>query len=165
MAKFLNTILQRIKRVETICSVLILAFLVGSIAMQVLMRYLFRNPMTWPEELAALLLIYLSFLTADVVYKEKGHIAIDYVVGFLGNKTKIVVALFVYLFIGIVLVVITQVSLPLIKIQFGHTTAAALRIPKSFWTLPVPIIFCSMLLTTFHFMLEEIEKLRKGTDK
>jgi len=100
--------------------------------------------MTWAEELTALLLIYLSFLTADLVYKEKGHIAIDYVVKLLGNKKQAIVAILVHLFTCAFLVVIVQQGISLMISQVGHTTAAALPLSKSYWTLPVPILFFSM---------------------
>ncbi len=57
--------------------------------------------------------------------------------------------------------VIFQQGISLMKSQAGHTTAAALPLSKSYWTLPVPVIFLSMLLTTLQMILEEIEKLRK----
>lgn len=155
----LDQALRQIKSAETVCSVVIFAFMVCIIGLQVILRYLFRSPMTWAEELTALLLIYLSFLTADLVYKEKGHIAIDYVVKLFGDKTQAIVAILVHLFTGVFLVIVFQQSIPLIKAQSGHTTAAALPLTKSYWTLPVPIVFSSMFLTTLQMILEEFEKL------
>jgi len=161
--KILNQILTRIKQVETVCSVVIFAFMVGIIGLQVILRYFFGRPMTWAEEITALLLIYLSFLTADMVYKEKGHIAIDYVVKLFGNKTQAIVAILMNLFTCVFLVVIFQKGISLMIDQIGHTTAAALPLSKSYWTLPVPVIFSSMFLTTLQMILEEIEKLRRVT--
>jgi hypothetical protein len=36
-----------------------------------------------------------------------------------------------------------------------------LTLPKSFWSLPVPIAFASMLLSTGYFISDEIMNLRK----
>jgi TRAP-type C4-dicarboxylate transport system permease small subunit len=44
--------------------------------------------------------------------------------------------------------------------QWGHFTAAVVTIPKSFWSLPVPVIFISMFLTTVCFIVEELEGLK-----
>ena len=157
----LNQTLAEIKRVEIVCSVIIFAFMVGIIGLQVILRYFFNSPMTWAEELTALLLIYLSFLTADMVYKDKGHIAIDYVVKLFSDRTQAAIGILIHLFTGVFLVVTLLQGISLMKDQAGHTTAAALRLSKSYWTLPVPIIFLSMFLTTLQLILDEIEKLRK----
>lgn len=161
MKKLLSAVIHGIKTAETICSTFILGFMVTIIAIQVVMRYFFNSPLIWPEELASFLLIYLSFFSASIIYKEKGHIAIDYFVQFLSNRSKIIVRLLVYIFISILLIAVFRTSFLLIKVQFSHTTAAALTFPRSFYTLPVPIAFFSMLLTTVHFMLEEINNLSK----
>ena len=161
MTQILNRILTGVKQVETVCSVVIFAFMVAIIGLQVILRYFLGSPMTWAEEITALLLIYLSFLTADMVYKEKGHIAIDYVVKLFGDRTQAIVAIGVHLFTCVFLAIIFQQGISLMKSQAGHTTAAALPLSKSYWTLPVPVIFLSMFLTTLQMILEEIEKLRK----
>jgi TRAP-type C4-dicarboxylate transport system permease small subunit len=162
MKKRLDRILVRIKQVETVCSVIIFGFMVGIIGLQVVLRYFFGSPMTWAEELTALLLIYLSYLTADMVYKEKGHIAIDYVVKLFGSRNQAIIAIAIDLFTCVFLVVTLQQGISLMKSQIGHTTAAALPLSKSYWTLPVPIVFLSMFLTTAQMILEEIEKLKQA---
>ena len=62
LAKY-DSILQKIKRAETILAVLMFAFIVSIIAAQIMVRYFLGKPLTWAEELAALLLIYITFLT------------------------------------------------------------------------------------------------------
>ena len=161
MGKRFDSFLQRLLTLETVFSVVILGFLVVLVAYQVFVRYLFNSPLSWAEELAALLLIYLSFLTGDIVYKKRAHISIDYFVGFFPFRLKAGVALVIDGMLCICLLVLAWASLPLIKNQLGYTTAAALPLPKSFWTIPVPLVFLSMLLTTFSSMLGHLRQLRK----
>ena len=162
MKKRFGSFLQKWLEVETFCSVCILGFLIALIAYQVLVRYLFNSPLSWGEELAALLLIYLSFFTGDIIYKKKAHISIDFFVNFFPKTLKTTLELVIHIFICLFLMVIFLKSFPLIKSQLGYTTAAALPLPKSFWTLPVPIVFLSMFLTTVHFIFENIAALRKS---
>ena len=161
MGRRFDSFLQRLLTVEVFCSVLLLSVLVVLISVQVFLRYLFNSPLTWAEELAALLLIYISFFTGDIVYKKKAHISIDYFVRFFPEKLKAVTEIVIGVSICICLIPLTFVSFPLIENQLGFTTAAALPLPKSFWTIPVPIIFVSMFLSTLSFILQNIEKLRK----
>lgn len=161
MLKKFQTLLLYIKKTEIFCAILLFGFIVAIIALQVCVRYTFNKPFKWPEELAALLLIYLTFLTADIVYKEKTHISINYFVSFLPDPLKSVVAVIIYAGIGIFLITMIPTSIKLLKMQYGHITAAVITLPKSYWSLPVPIAFSSMLLTTIYFILEEMAALMK----
>lgn len=137
-----------------------MSVLIALITCQVFLRYVFNNPFAWAEELAALLLIYLTFVTGDIVYKKRAHITIDYFVGFFPERLRALTEIVLGVMICICLAALTVVSIPLIKDQFGYTIAAALPLPKSFWTMPVPIIFVSMLLTTLNVIIQHIQRLR-----
>lgn len=155
--RFLNRLLQ----VETVCSVVILGVLIVIISSQVFLRYVFNSPFVWAEELSALLLIYLSFITGDVVFKRNAHISIDYAVGFFSPGLRTVTEMVVAGMICVCLATLAIVSVPLIRGQFGFTIAAALPLSKSWWTMPVPIVFVSMILTTVNIMLQRSAALRK----
>lgn len=157
-----DAFLHRLLQVETVLSVAILGVLVALISCQVFLRYLFNNPFTWAEELGALLLIYLSFVTGDVVYKKNGHISIDYVVGFFPPRLRALTEIVLGVMICACLGALTVVSVPLIQDQFGFTIAAALPLPKSWWTMPVPFVFCSMILTTVNRIIHHGGSLRGG---
>jgi TRAP-type transport system small permease protein len=155
-----DAFLKRVLQIETVCSVTILSVLILLISCQVFLRYLFNNPFTWAEELGALLLIYLSFVTGDVVYKKNAHISIDYVVGFFPPRLRAATEIALGLMICACLASLTVISIPVIRDQFGFTIAAALPLSKSWWTMPVPIIFCSMILTTVNVIIHRIGELR-----
>jgi TRAP-type C4-dicarboxylate transport system permease small subunit len=161
MFEIYGLIMSKIKRAEIVLAVSMFAFIVAIIAAQIFIRYIFGKPLTWAEELASLLLIYLTFLTADIVYREKGHISIDYFVNFLSPKAKAVVAIGVYLLIAVFMIYLIPFCITLLKMQSGHISTAVVTLPKSFWTLPVPIAFASMLLTTGYFISQEMATLRK----
>jgi TRAP-type C4-dicarboxylate transport system permease small subunit len=155
-----DVFLRRLLHVETVCAVLILSVLIAVISAQVFLRYLFNNPFTWAEELGALLLIYLSFVTGDVVYKKNAHISIDYVVGFFPPRIRAITEMVLAGMICACLMTLTLVSIPLIQNQFGFTIAAALPLSKSWWTMPVPIVFASMILTTVNVIVHRVRELR-----
>jgi TRAP-type C4-dicarboxylate transport system permease small subunit len=155
-----DVLLRRLLQVETACAVLILSVLIAVISAQVFLRYLFNNPFTWAEELGALLLIYLSFVTGDVVYKKNAHISIDYVVGFFPPRLRAITEMVLAGMICACLMTLTLVSVPLIQIQFGFTIAAALPLSKSWWTMPVPFVFASMILTTVNVIVHRVRELR-----
>ena len=161
MLETYGAVLRKIKRAEIWLAVIMFGFIVTIIALQIFVRYLFGKPLTWAEELASLLLIYLTFLTADIVYKEKGHISIDYFINFFSDRTKSGVSIAIYLLIGVFLITLIPSCIALLKMQSGHISTAVVTLPKSFWSLPVPIAFGSMLLTTGYFILQEIGNINK----
>ena len=155
-----DAFLRGLLQVETVVSVAILSVLIVMISCQVFLRYLFNSPFTWAEELGALLLIYLSFITGDVVYKKNAHISIDYVVGFFPRRLRAATEMTLGVMTCLCLGALTVVSIPLINDQFGFTIAAALPLSKSWWTMPVPIVFCSMLLTTANTVSHRWAEIR-----
>ena len=161
MLEIYGSILRKIKRTETVLAVLLFGFIVAIIAAQIFVRYIFGKPFSWAEELASLLLIYLTFLTADIVYKDKGHISIDYFINFLSLRARSGVTIGLYLLIGVFLITMIPPCIALLKMQSGHISTAVVTLPKSFWSLPVPIAFGSMLLTTVYFISQEIVNLRR----
>ena len=149
--------LDRLRKFELFCAISVFGFILLIITMQVIFRYFFNKPFSWVEELASLLLIYLTFVTADIVYAQKGHLSVAYFVGFLSKRQSAVLNIILYAAIAIFLVAMIPSCIALLKMQWGHFAAAVIIIPKSFWSLPVPIAFLSMFLTTLNFIVEEFE--------
>jgi TRAP-type C4-dicarboxylate transport system permease small subunit len=137
-------------------------FIILIITMQIIFRYFFNKPFSWVEELASLLLIYLTFITADIVYAQKGHISVEYFVNFIPKRQSALLTIILYVAIGTFLIAMIPSCIALLKMQWGHFAAAVIIIPKSFWSLPVPVAFLSMFLTTLSFILEEFEGLKSA---
>ena len=77
-----------------VCGLLIaMTFVVFS---QVVARYIFEAPLSWSEELARFLLMWLSMLSAAYAFKTKSHFALRIVVGKLSQSAQWVMALFVH---------------------------------------------------------------------
>lgn len=153
-------LLDQLRKIEIACAISMFGFIILIITMQVIFRYFFNKPFSWVEELASLLLIYLTFITADIVYAQKGHISVAYFVNFLTKRQNSFLNIFLYAAISIFLIAMIPSCIELLKMQWGHFTAAVITIPKSFWSLPVPVAFLSMFLTTLNFIAEEVESLK-----
>lgn len=150
-----------LNKIETMLSVVIFVIIVIILVLQLTLRFSIGKPIPWAEELPSLLLIYLSFIAADVVYKGNGHINIDHFYNKLSNFWQILVSIISYVLIFFLLISILPKSITLIRMQSGHTLAATLPLHKGYWTIPVPIAFASMIFTTFYYLVEEIKKLVK----
>lgn len=68
--KLLNAILNGV-------IVLIIAGMVGLVFLNVVLRYLFDSGITWSEELARYMFVWIIFLGAIVAAKDKSHLGVD----------------------------------------------------------------------------------------
>lgn len=57
--------------------IILFALLVVTTVWQVFSRLVLHSPVTWSEELAKILFVWLSFLGASLVYGERGHMAVE----------------------------------------------------------------------------------------
>ena len=159
IAKY-KRLLDKLRKIELFCAISMFGFIILIITMQIIFRYFLNKPFSWVEELASLLLIYLTFITADIVYAQKGHLSVAYFVNFLSKRQSTLWNIVLYVAIGTFLIAMIPSCIELLKMQWGHFAAAVIIIPKSFWSLPVPIAFVSMFLTTLDFIVQEFECLK-----
>lgn len=95
---------------------------------QVLARYVFQAPLSWSEELARFLLMWLSMLSAAYAFKLKAHFALRFVVGSLPASVQRVVAAVVSLVVAGFLAVFVVFAVQFVNGVEGHV-APALQIP------------------------------------
>ncbi|KIL51920.1 TRAP transporter small permease [Jeotgalibacillus soli] len=79
--KYLNLLLNSV-------IVLIFVTMVGLVFLNVVMRYAFDSGITWSEELARYLFVWVVFLGAVVAMKEKGHLGVDVLVSMVPLKAQ-----------------------------------------------------------------------------
>lgn len=78
-------------------SVALFALLVVIVVWQVFTRQVIGTPATWTEEAARYTFVWLGFFAAALVFSERGHIAVDFVVRLLPEALQRVIAVFVQL--------------------------------------------------------------------
>lgn len=55
---------------------------------QVIMRYVFSRPLTWSEEAARFIFVYVSFIGISYAYRQKGHIRMEVVVNLFPQAVR-----------------------------------------------------------------------------
>lgn len=122
--------------------------------LQVIARYAFNHPFTWPEELSTLLMVWMTFFGASLLLKEGKHVEVDFFFNYLPKKVQPLITLLINFLILAFMVVVVYGAYNLQFFQSRHSTVA-LRIPKNFFSLPVLVTGVSMCL----FMLFAIIRL------
>ncbi len=135
--------------VEQFCLIRV-SVLVAIIFIQVVLRYGFRHALSWPEELASLLIVWLIFFGVSLVFKRKNHIAVDFMRGYLppgyGRGLEFVTIIFSF----ILAVIFVIKGLQLVKITLTNYSPA-LGISYCFWYLSV---FSGGIVVLVHLILQ-----------
>lgn len=66
----------------------LLLFVTVGTCVDVILRYCFNRPIHWMLEITEYAMLYIPFLGAAFVLKEEGHIRIDLVITFLGERLR-----------------------------------------------------------------------------
>ena len=77
------------KRFENKLISLLLGALSFIMFLQVLFRYVFNNSLSWSEELAKFIFIWITFLGAGICFRDRIHLKVDFLVSKLPDKYQI----------------------------------------------------------------------------
>lgn len=150
MARFCDALARLLAAV----AFLALAVIVIALAGQVLFRYLLRAPLAHSDEIAQTALVWLTFTGAAFLYRERGHVEIDFLADKLPPRTKRAV--------GVVIELAVLSSMVLIGAQVLETREVmervvygTLQLPK-FWLHFVPLLVSAAATIVFA-----VEALRK----
>jgi len=91
-----------IARISTIVGIFMLMGIVFLVFLQVVLRKVFNHPLTWPEEMVRILLVWVSFLGAYVALYYKQHLVLSVIVNRLTPvKTKTLLIITNFLVIAV----------------------------------------------------------------
>lgn len=162
MLKLLIVIKERLVTVLEKLLILLVGALVLDVLWQVASRFLLRSPSSWTDELATLLIIWVALLGASVAFIRNSHLGVDYFVGKLAPRARLISEVIVFALVGffalVVLIIggVKLVSLTLLTEQ----VSPALGVKMGHVYLALPISGCFILLVAIETMVEKIAALR-----
>jgi C4-dicarboxylate transporter, DctQ subunit len=107
---------------------------------QVVLRYAFHSALSWGEELLRVEVVLVTFMGAALGVKYGSHIGVDVVRKFSPPRVRAVLAIVVHLLTGAFSLLLFYLSLQtMLKVGSSGQLTPALRIPKYFLYLPIPI--------------------------
>lgn len=159
----LTAVLERIE--ELSCILLLVLMLIVTFA-QILFRYVLGTPLTWSEEFARLLFIWLNLIGAGIAIRYKAHVSFDLVTSRIKNKFRVAIEICMNL---IIIASLIGILIPSIKyVQFMNTIpSAALEWPMGVFYLgmPLAIVFISVTLINQMLMsIQEIMTVKEGDE-
>ncbi|MFC0538290.1 TRAP transporter small permease [Pelagicoccus mobilis] len=144
--------------------ILLMAVLVLDVLWGVISRYAFGQQAKWSEELARLLLVWVSLFGASVAFAMKAHLGLDYFAEKLhptGKKLNKVIGIVVCLFFSVSVFLIGGFDLVQKTFASGQTMVA---LPMAKWweyiALPISGVFM-----TFFLLEQLVEVLATPKDR
>lgn len=105
---------------------------------QVIMRYVFSRPLTWSEEAARFIFVYVSFIGISYAYRQKGHIRMEVVVNLFPQAVRRGLEVLINLGTIALFCYMMPFSFRFIGIQAG-VKATATHIPMSIVYTALPL--------------------------
>ena len=106
MPGFFRKINNLLIKILEIAVILVMAALLIDVLWGVFGRHILNEPPTWTEELATILLIWVSLLGASIGFIRKSHLGVDYFVGKLSARKQIILQILVYLLTAVFAIVV-----------------------------------------------------------
>lgn len=133
------------------CSLLFGVMVVVSLA-QVFFRYVLNDSLTWSEELARYLFVWVSFLGAAIALHRKMHIAVDILTSIVSERARRIMLLITQVAVLFLLVVLIGYGMRITLLTW-NTPSAALRIPMGLVYLAIPTgAFCMLVILICQFL-------------
>ena len=105
---------------------------------QVIMRYVFSRPLTWSDEAARFIFVYVSFIGISYAYRQKGHIRMEVVVNLFPQAVRRGLEVLINLGTIALFCYMIPFSFRFIGIQAG-VKATATHIPMSIVYTALPL--------------------------
>ena len=150
------------------CLEIVLVFLLVAMTLtvfsQVIARYIFEAPLSWSEELARFILIWLSMLSAAYAFKTKSHFALTILVNKLPEKHQKITSFCVNMLVAIFFLIICYYSVIFVHSVNGHVAPAlqiSMQIPYSSVIVASGLITIFSLLSAVQTMSKKIQSAEK----
>lgn len=143
----------------------LLTFLVGlltvSVFLQVLIRFVFKYPLPWTEEVSRIAFVYSIFVGATIAVREKAHLNVDFVLVVLPQGLALAIKLVGTALVGIFLVFMTWQGVVFVRAT-GVQVTPVMQVPFRYLYLIIPTSGGLMLL---YLVLGIVDDLRKRAER
>lgn len=159
MLKFLD------KHLEDYILVAFMAIMSVVIFFQVIMRYVFRSSLTWSEELARYLFVWIVYFAISYAVKERKHIKIEAALYLMPKNVRpympIIGDIIVFVFSAFIIVTSWEIVL---RQASGGQISPAMRIPMQYIYAAPFVGFTLTAFRTIQVIMLRIKNLKSGVE-
>lgn len=139
---------------------LLLGVLTVCVFLQVLVRFVFKYPLPWTEEVARIAFVYSIFVGATVAVREKAHINVDFALVLLPPPVARAVRLLGAALVAVFLCYMTWQGIEFVRAT-GVQVTPVMQVPFRYLYLIIPSSGALMLL---YLILGTLDELRGGAE-
>ncbi|MGP1679139.1 MAG: TRAP transporter small permease [Giesbergeria sp.] len=139
---------------------LLCVILTVSVFLQVLIRFVFKYPLPWTEEVARIAFVYCIFIGATIAVRENSHLHVDALLVVLPKKVARALVFVGMLLVGVFLVFVTWQGIVLVRAT-GVQMTPVMQVPFKYLYLILPVSGALMLLYLASNMLALIRGRRE----
>lgn len=142
---------------------ILVTLMVGTILLQVFMRYVLNNALPWPEEVARALMIWMMALVAAPALRKGDFVAITLLPDSLPRMLSHLLNLTLMLICCAILVMMADMSIDFYQRGF-RTRAASFNLPRAYIYLAMAVCYFSMLFVMLELTLRHLSNLLTRQD-
>ncbi len=143
----------------------LLTFLVGlftvSVLLQVLIRFVFKYPLPWTEEVSRIAFVYTIFIGATIAVRQKAHLNIDFLLVVLPPRVARAITLVGTALVAIFLIVATWQGIAFVRAT-GVQVTPVMQVPFRYLYVIIPSCGGLMLL---YLILGAVDEWRAGAKR
>lgn len=132
-----------------------------SVFLQVLIRFVFKYPLPWTEEVSRIAFVYTIFVGATIAVREKAHLNIDFLLVVLPPRLAMALKLFGATLVAIFLGFVTWQGIEFVR-STGVQVTPVMQIPFRYLYLILPSAGALMLLYLILGTIDELRAARRG---
>ncbi len=139
------------------------ALVVAVIGVEVVRRFLLSYSSIWGEEIARFAFIYLTWVGASAGVKNRSHIRIDIIYGWVPERHHVWLYVFADLAtMAFAIVALYYSMIPILTAIDFHNVTDGLRINRTFFLVAVPLGFAMTLGRIVQNLVRDIDDYRAG---
>lgn len=129
---------------------------------QVFFRYVINSSLTWSEELAKLMMIWLAFLIAPLAYRWGANVSIEIILSLFKKRWLFSLRIVLNLLVLWILYIFLNESFGLVE-RGQKIRASSIPVQMSYFYSIVPISFSALMLVNFELVLRDLVGLISPT--
>lgn len=161
MKKGEKSFLAVINKTEDICLVVMFMTMVAVIFLQIIMRFVFNDSLTWSEEMGKFIFVWISWLGISIGQRRNEHIKITMLTDKLPARTQKVVGIIANLILIAILAVTIYYAVLLVQTQ-QRVPYAGIKISTSWGYLSLVLGCAFMALRLICEIVSDVKALIHG---
>lgn len=152
----MTVVIRFIARVIEVVTILLFVVLLLDVLWGVFSRYILGGQTRWTEELAGMLLVWVSLLGAALVFRDKGHLGVDYFVSKFDPEVQNLIEIFIHIVVilfAVLIMIIGGYQLVSRTLE-SNQVKPALGLKVGYFYLAVPISGLLIVLFTLELMFK-----------